>query len=49
MAILFPKEMLSFDHSFDVNQVPNLLSFQNEFSPVHLDSSKLVHSGEKTW
>ncbi|XP_047006388.1 uncharacterized protein il4r.2 isoform X2 [Ictalurus punctatus] len=32
-----------------VKQVPNLLSFQNEFSPVHLDSSKLVHSGEKTW
>ncbi|KAF4073998.1 hypothetical protein AMELA_G00249620 [Ameiurus melas] len=32
-----------------VKQVPNLLSFQNEFSSVHLDSSKLVHSGEKTW
>ncbi|MCJ8746470.1 hypothetical protein PDJAM_G00142180 [Pangasius djambal] len=31
-----------------VKQVPNLLSFQNEFSPVHLDSSKLVHPGEKT-
>ncbi|KAF5908032.1 interleukin-4 receptor subunit alpha, partial [Clarias magur] len=30
-----------------VKQVPNLLSFQNEFSPVHLDPSKLVHAGEK--
>ncbi|KAK3512088.1 hypothetical protein QTP70_030354 [Hemibagrus guttatus] len=32
-----------------VKQVPNLLSFQNEFSPVHLDSSKLFHYGDKIW
>ncbi|XP_062868510.1 uncharacterized protein LOC134331150 [Trichomycterus rosablanca] len=32
-----------------VKQVPNLLSFQNEFSPVHLDSSKPDRIGEKIW
>ncbi|KAF7691056.1 hypothetical protein HF521_011353 [Silurus meridionalis] len=32
-----------------VKQVPNLMSFQNDFSPVHLDSSKVVQAGEKTW
>ncbi|XP_058233778.1 interleukin 4 receptor, tandem duplicate 1 [Hemibagrus wyckioides] len=32
-----------------VKQVPNLLSFQNEFSPVHLESSKLMHYGDKIW
>ncbi|XP_053348029.1 uncharacterized protein LOC128518785 isoform X1 [Clarias gariepinus] len=32
-----------------VKQVPNLLSFQNEYSPIHLDPSKQVHAGEKTW
>ncbi|XP_046690901.1 uncharacterized protein il4r.2 [Silurus meridionalis] len=32
-----------------VKQVPNLMSFQNDFSPVHLDSSKVVQPGDKTW
>ncbi|XP_026785360.1 uncharacterized protein il4r.2 [Pangasianodon hypophthalmus] len=31
-----------------VKQVPNLLLFQNDFSSVRLDSSKLVQPGEKT-
>ncbi|XP_047663704.1 interleukin-4 receptor subunit alpha-like [Tachysurus fulvidraco] len=32
-----------------VKQVPNLLSFQNDFSPDNPDASKLLHSGDKIW
>ncbi|XP_060752982.1 interleukin 4 receptor, tandem duplicate 1 [Tachysurus vachellii] len=32
-----------------VKQVPNLLSFQSDFSTIHLDASKLLHSGDKIW
>ncbi|XP_047663701.1 uncharacterized protein LOC125138438 isoform X2 [Tachysurus fulvidraco] len=32
-----------------VKQVPNLLSFQNDFSPDNLDASKLLHSRDKIW